>query len=179
MRAFISLEVPEDVKDRTEKLQAEMPREGLLLVKRPALHVTLLFLGEMSPDGLEKVKAAMQSIKFHPFSVSLSGVSYFSPDFIKVIFAKVADGDSDMRGLYSMLCDALSANGVPFRKEDYIPHLTIARVKHVRKREDLIDAISMLSSAELGSFEAKSIHLMESTLTPDGPVYNELYELEL
>jgi RNA 2',3'-cyclic 3'-phosphodiesterase len=179
MRAFISIEVPEDVKDKTEKLQAELPREGLLFVRRPAIHITLQFLGERDGDGLDKIKAAMQNVKFRPFKVDLSGVSYFSPDFIKVVFAKVGEGDAELRELYSKLCDALDAGGVPLQKEDYTPHLTLARVKHVRNREDLIDAISMLSSAELGSFEAKSIHLMESNLSPGGPVYKDLYELQL
>jgi RNA 2',3'-cyclic 3'-phosphodiesterase len=179
MRAFISLKVPEEVKDKAERLQAEMPREGLLFVRRPAMHITLQFLGEMSPEDLDRAKAAMQTIKFKPFRISISGVSYFSPDFIKVVFAKVGEGDAELRELYLKVCDALSSASVPFEKEDYTPHFTIARVKHVRKREDLIDAISMLSSAELGSFDAKSLFLMQSDLTPEGPVYTDLYELQL
>jgi 2'-5' RNA ligase len=179
MRAFIAIEVPEEIKNKVETLQKELPSNGIVLVKKDAMHLTLQFLGEISAEKAEMVKDAMQNATRAPFRASFSGISYFTPDFIRVIFAAVGDGSAELKELYAKLANALAEREISFEREEYTPHLTIARVKHVGDRKKLIDEINKHSSLELGSFEVKALFLKKSTLTPNGPVYEDLYKLEL
>jgi len=178
MRIFIAIDVSDEVKGKVGKLQSELSTGGLVFVKREAMHITLQFLGEKSAEEVEMVKKALSSIKFSRFRVSFVGLSYFSPDQIKVVFAKVEEGDGNLRGIYTKINNALLANGVGFPKENYVPHLTVARVKRAGNKKTLLDQIESNSSRDLGSFEVRSISLKESVLTPDGPEYKDLYKLD-
>jgi len=61
------------------------------------------------------------------------------------------------------------------RKEaSYIPHLTIARVRAVHDRKKVAQFFKETASLNFGTFEINSISLMQSTLTPQGPIYSDL-----
>ena len=180
MRAFIALDVPEEIRQRAETLGNEFRMDGITLVKGDAMHITLQFLGEIDAAAGEKVVEAMKEVKRTPFRVSLSGLSYFTPRLIRVIFVELNGGGQEVKELYGKLSKVLSAKGIAFGQEnDYTPHFTIARVKRVGDMRRLREALAKNSKAELGSFNATSIALKESTLTPEGPVYRTLYELKL
>ena len=50
----------------------------LKLVEPKNIHITLRFLGGISPEMVEKVYAAMKNVKFSPFNIQLSGLRGFS-----------------------------------------------------------------------------------------------------
>ena len=178
MRAFIALDVPEDVKQRAEALEKNFEMDGITLVKKDALHITLQFLGELNAEQADRTVAAMKKVRFKPFRVSLSGLSYFTPRMIKVIFVEAATGGRELIELYGKVSAELKASGIGFDEEKYAPHLTIARVKWAKEMRRLREMLEKNARAELGSFEATSIALKESTLTAAGPEYRTLYELK-
>lgn len=178
MRAFIALDVPGSVKDSIESVRGGLDFGGVVFVKREAMHVTLQFLGEIGDRDAELAMDAMRGIPFAPFRVGLRGLSYFSPGFVKVIFAKVAEGAEELTGLCARLDRALSEKGIGLDREGYVPHLTVARVKGDADRRGIVGAIGTYAETDFGSFEARSIVLKKSVLAKDGPVYTDLYELE-
>ncbi len=178
MRAFIALEVPDEVKDRVEAAGGGLDFGGVVFVKRYAMHVTLQFLGDIGERDAGVVADAMRGVTFSPFKVRLRGLSCFEPDFVRVIFAKIVEGTEELSDLYTKLGDALSKKGLDFGQEKYTPHLTVARVKGAADRRSIIEAVGRLAGTDFGSFEAKSVVLKKSVLTADGPVYSDLYELE-
>jgi 2'-5' RNA ligase len=180
MRAFIALNVPEEIRARAEELEGDFRMDGITLVKKEAMHLTMQFLGEINAEQAEKAIGAMKAVRQAPFKVTVSGLSYFTPRLIRVIFVGVTEGAAELVELYSKLGGALTAKGVEFEKEDdYRPHITIARVKRVGDMRRLREALEKNAKAELGSFIASSISLKESNLTPRGPIYRQLYELKL
>jgi RNA 2',3'-cyclic 3'-phosphodiesterase len=178
VRAFIALEIPDAVKDSVEAVKGSLGFPGVVFVKRDAMHITLQFLGEIGESDAGMVADAMRGISFSPFSVRLHGVSYFSRGFPKVIFAKVEEGADGLSDLYLRLGDAISGTDLDLGREEYVPHLTIARVKGAADRNGLIGAIGRLADTDFGSFEAGSVVLKKSVLTAEGPAYSDLYELD-
>ena len=65
----------------------------------------------------------------------------------------------------------LSNQGFPRENKDFYGHITIGRVKYIR---DKTNFIQILKRIEVNSFTqgVGSIDLMESKLTPQGPVYS-------
>ena len=180
MRAFIALNVPEEIRARAEALESDFRMGGITLVKKDAMHLTMQFLGEIDAEQTQKAIEAMGTVRPAPFRVTVSGLSYFTPRLIRVIFADVTEGSDRLRELYGKLGSALAAKGIGFEREnDYRPHLTIARVKRVGDMRRLREALEKNSKAEIGSFIAASVSLRESDLNPLGPVYRTLYELKL
>lgn len=179
MRAFIAIELPDEIRAKLLQAAASLPRRGLVPAKLEAMHLTLHFLGEVDEKGVEAAKLAMQEAHARPMRISISGVSYFDPGRIKVIFAKVSAGATELSGLYDDLSKGLSERGLSTEKRHYTPHVTIARVKYVEDRGALLGAIERLGQTEFGSFEARSVSLKESVLDSGGSEYSTLYELEL
>jgi RNA 2',3'-cyclic 3'-phosphodiesterase len=179
VRAFIAIDVPAEVKDKVEDLKYGIAFPGLAFVRREAVHLTLLFLGEISEEDAGRVAEAMRLVEFRPFKVALKGVSCFSPDFIKIVFVEVKEGAAELLELRQKLCDALSTSGIKFDGESFTPHLTVARAKRVRDRQELLRAINERAQTDFGSFEARSVVLKKSVLGANGPVYTDLLELKL
>ena len=179
MRAFIAIEVPEEVKERVLAVSERLKTESIVLVKKEAMHITLHFLGDITDSEAEKTKEAMNSVTRKPFEASLSGISCFTPNFIRVIFADVAEGKEEVSAIHRELSVPLSGAGIRIEREEFIPHLTIARVKYAADRGKLLDLIKRNSAAEFGAFAVDSIVLKKSLLSNAGPLYTELYERKL
>lgn len=179
MRAFIAIEVPEELKERVLAASEKLKTESIVLVKKEAMHITLHFLGDITEAEAEKVKEAMNSVTHRPFEASLSGISCFTPNFIRVIFADVTKGKEEISAIHRELSTPLSGAGIRIEREEFVPHLTIARVKYAADRGRLLDLIKRNSAAEFGSFAVNSIVLKKSLLAASGPLYTELHKREL
>lgn len=181
MRAFIAVDVPQEIRAKVAGVGAGLKEQAssIVPVKEDAVHVTLQFLGEISDDTAANVTSAMQAIRMADFEISISGVGTFGS---RTVYANVANGAEALRELYLRLSEGLDAFGIPFEGNDYgkyTPHVTIARIKGYIDKKRLSSLLQPYGHAEFGRFMADSFVLKKSTLTPQGPVYEELYKAKL
>ena len=80
IRTFIALELPPAVTSLLHKVQQDLKRLNIRArwVRPENIHLTLKFLGDINPDDIDKIGAAMTgaAIEF-PLSHCLSGASAF------------------------------------------------------------------------------------------------------
>ncbi|MEM2674450.1 MAG: 2'-5' RNA ligase family protein, partial [Candidatus Hadarchaeales archaeon] len=62
---------------------------------------------------------------------------------------------------------------------DFVPHLTIGRVKSVIRKRELLSVMEGLRTEEFGKTKVESVELMRSTLTTRGPIYSSLGRVSL
>jgi len=186
MRLFIAIDLPQEIKEKAQKVEQEMQKlhGSFTFVKPDAMHITLNFIGEVDKDLADKAKAALSSVSFTPFKVHLEGLSYFSPSFIRVVYASIKEGSAEAKTLFETVGEALTANSVPYEHggseaERFVPHFTLARVKYIKEKKPLLDFINAYSDFDFGSFTVRSITLKQSTLSEAGPVYSDLYKVEV
>ncbi len=168
MRCFIAIELEKDIINKIEDLKSEFNMDGIKLVEKENLHITVKFLGEIDDNTLEKIK--MLDLPIEPIESRVGHVGVFpSEDYIRVIWI----GASNLIELFKNIDRLLSELG--FKEEnEYIPHITIGRVKFLRNKNDkklLKDKIKKYKNVELGTFKVKNIVLMKSLLTNQGPKY--------
>ena len=149
-------------------------RARLTVVKPGSIHITLKFLGEIDEKTLARVKEALSLIRFEPFEVSVCGVKGNPASAPRVIWSEVRDGGGCSR-LFELVEEALSTAGIPKERRAFTPHATLARVK--RFDPSLLPVLKNLAAGEFGSCPVTSIRLKKSTLTPQGPVYEDLLEV--
>jgi 2'-5' RNA ligase len=176
VRTFIAIDLAPEVRERMRGPQEVLAggRARLTVVKPPAIHITLKFLGEIDDKTLGRVREALAALRFGPFELSVGGVKGNPPSSPRVIWAEVRDGGG-CAGLFSLVEDALAPLGIPRERRAYTPHATLARVK--RFDPSLLPTLKSLASEEFGSCPVRSIKLKKSTLTPEGPVYEDLQEV--
>ena len=149
-------------------------RARLTVVKPDAIHITLKFLGEIDEKTLARVKEALSAIRFEPFEVSVGGVKGNPPSFPRVIWSGVRDEGACGR-VFARVEEALAPLGIPKERRAYTPHATLARVK--RFDPSLLPVLKELAPEEFGSCEVRCIRLKKSTLTPTGPIYEDIMEV--
>jgi len=177
MRLFAAINLPEELKSRLAGAVGGINAAGLKKVGPENLHLTMKFLGEVDEKKVEFIKQKLGEIKAEPFKVSLGGIGFFpNEDYIKVVWVGVSEGGQEIINLQKEMDSKLSEIG--FAKEkNFEPHLTIARVNFLKDKVGLKKMLQMLDFS--GGFEARSFDLMQSTLTPKGPVYEKLREFLL
>lgn len=189
MRAFFAVNLPADVLARIADLQRSLrltlKNESVRWVRPEILHLTLRFLGEAPPEGLDRVLAAARSEanRWPPFRLDFVGLGCF-PDVRRPRVLWV--GASDPRGTVARIASDLErlARTSGFEPEDrgFSPHLTLARLRDGLSRPGqaaLEGAMREHSESRLGSAPVNGIHLMRSVLRPTGPEYTPVAVLEL
>jgi 2'-5' RNA ligase len=174
MRTFIAIPLPEDLRHRLAEAGraalAESP--GVRVVRPAAMHVTLVFLGEVDREDLSLVHAAMAEAAdgVPPFTVSLGSSGQFPPKRRpKVFYVGLDEGGRECARLYHRLHERL-ATRFSLDSRPFTPHITLARVKDPRSAPRAAD----LDIRVEARFPVTQCVLYESTLTPQGAQYRSI-----
>jgi len=157
---------------------------SLRLVEPQNIHLTLKFLGETDESYIPCIKEVMtQSVKGkQPFQIKLNGIGAF-PNFnyIKIIWIGmkiVNENTTLLSSINKKINDDLSHYGF-LKDKNLRPHITIARVKKLDHKKELQKFITNATDCDFGILEVTHINLKKSTLTPTGPLYENLVKLKI
>ncbi|MEM7813594.1 MAG: RNA 2',3'-cyclic phosphodiesterase [Candidatus Aenigmatarchaeota archaeon] len=175
MRLFVAVEIDEPLKDKVVGIQTRILEPAIKLVERQNLHLTLRFIGEVSEELTGKIREALRGVKMRPFEVEIGGVGTFPPGGKRVNVVWL-DCKGQLAELAARVEEALAPLGIR-RDRGFVSHLTIARVK--QRPIYLKERLECLGAAVIGRQVVDRFALKRSTLTPNGPIYEdvELYKL--
>ncbi len=184
IRAFIAIELPEEVKCYLRELVEDWKRldRGVKWTRSEGIHLTLKFLGNVDRSGLEAIKefAGPVFAGRAPFSLSVAGTGAFpNPKRPRVIWAGVDDYDRILEPMVKDLETALEPLGFEPEKRRFNPHLTIGRVKAARISSELIEAMTQMRQASGPAFHVDRGIFYQSVLKPSGAEYVPLAEFPL
>jgi len=176
IRSFMAFDIENDsVLKRMTEAQAILTKSGadLKLVEPKNIHVTLRFLGDITPNTVEKIFEEMKTVQFVPFDIKIQGVGAFPTSrYARVVWAGISEGASDLRSIFSQLEPRLCGLGFSPDSKGFSPHLTIARVRSGRNKAELSRVIDENSGFEFGTIRGECLRLKRSVLMPKGPIYS-------
>jgi 2'-5' RNA ligase len=180
IRSFIAFDIESPhVLERITQIQKKLAETGadLKFVEPKNIHITLRFLGNITPNMVDRIFEGMQKVQFVPFDVNIQGVGAF-PDmrYPRVVWAGIREGANQLRGIFSQLEPYLRSLGFAPDPKGFSPHLTIARVKSGRNKAVLAKFLTENVNYEFGIVRAECLRLKRSDLTPKGPIYSTLRE---
>jgi len=180
IRSFIAFDMDnESVLKKITEIQGLLARTGadLKLVEPKNIHVTLRFLGNITPATADKIHEEMKKVQFTPFTVKIHGTGAF-PDmrYPRVAWAGITEGADRLRSIFNQLEPHLRSLGFAPDSKGFSPHLTIARVKSGRNKAELAKCLTENANYEFGTINAVCLRLKRSELTPRGPIYSTLKE---
>lgn len=183
IRSFIAFDIDdEQVVNRFSEAQQMLARTGadLKLVKPENIHVTMRFLGNITPPMVDSVHEAMQKISFSQFDVAIRGLGAFPKlQYARVIWAGIRSGAEQLSNVFDQLDPRLRELGFRPDSKGFSPHLTIARVKSGRNKSELVRCIKEAVNYEFGIVKAECLRLKRSVLTPRGPIYSTIREVKV
>lgn len=184
MRLFVSVDLPPDLTAAVREVQATLAEaEGVRPTDPSQTHVTVKFLGEVSPGRLEVVREgvaeAVEGAGIGPFHAQVEGLGVF-PDlgYISVIWLGFSEGAEALTALHEAVEDALVGRGFDPEEHAFTPHATIARMDHAGGKE-LVQHVVRERHPSVGRMRVEELRITESTRTPDGPVYDTVDAIEL
>lgn len=147
-------------------------------MERENIHVTLKFLGSVNKPKLDMVKESLSKIQFKPFSLEVKGAGAFpSLGRMNVIWVGLGDGWTQVQLIYEQTEKLLSEIGFSRESRGFSPHVTVARVRSARRKDELARFLRDLTDKSFGTLNVDRVRLKESVLFPAGPKYATLYEV--
>ncbi len=147
-------------------------------VERENIHLTLKFLGNVGPSKLAEVKSALSRVKFDPFSIEIRGAGAFPTlKRMNVIWVGIGEGWTNAQQIFEQTETLLHEVGFSRETRPFSPHITIARVRSGRKRDEVAAFLEHLADESFGSFNTDRIRLKQSLLSSSGPTYSTLFEV--
>ena len=184
MRTFLAIEIEPYIKNKIEESQeiiSDSESSNIKFVEVENIHLTLKFFGEIDEDKLEQITDIInQSIKNkEAYTLKVVNIGAFTNIYNpRVIWTGIKDKNNTTVKLIEELDKKF--NKIGFKKEkNYVPHITIGRVKNISDKEKLSQTLKKLSKKYHGKMEVKKICLKSSTLTPSGPIYENIKEFDL
>ncbi|MBC8521407.1 MAG: RNA 2',3'-cyclic phosphodiesterase [Methanomicrobia archaeon] len=197
MRAFIAVDLSEELRAKIKEVQKQFTnleidqsRLKLKFVNAWQAHQTVKFLGDVPENKVEDVKRELVGISQKPFDIGMRGVGFFpeaSPEKarnIRVVWIGIEKGVEELKALQEEVESRLNALGFPSEKR-FSAHVTICRVKMTSRagtRDEIgriLKKIAELGDVEVGEMPVEELKLKKSTLTPKGPIYEDVYVKKL
>jgi 2'-5' RNA ligase len=182
VRLFVALIFPDEIKAALGRLIDDLrPRgQGIKWVESHNIHLTLKFIGEISEKKVERIGQAVGEVldgraKFEGRIVGCGGFPNLNRPRVLWVGLEGADPAIDIA---KQLNHKLIPIGVKSEKKRLSPHLTLGRIKRPTDLSVLTAYMESLNF-DAGSVILNRVALVKSTLTPSGPIYENLNVFEL
>ena len=179
-RVFLGIDLPDELKLKIEnlKLDYKLNHLPIKLVEKENSHIAIKFLDELN-DG--QIKALTDIVEqtlsnFKSFEVSINDYLVF-PDLERPRILALKVISVNLEGLVKKLLNSFEPLDFIVQEErPYTPHITLGRIKE-KLTELQTEKITSIKFEK--KFYVGEIHLFESQLSEEGPVYNILKTFEL
>jgi 2'-5' RNA ligase len=142
-------------------------------VKPESVHVTLKFFGETDEKRIPAISKVLQEVagRHEPFTSELVNVGIFGSSYSpKVIWFGIERAEP-FKALGEDVLQSLETIGWERNRQNFVPHLTIGRIKEIPDKHLFQRIIDEHKKARMQEISVREFHLYESILQKEGPIY--------
>ena len=188
IRSFIAIEIPMELKTALGSFRSEMISASSSFVKwvsPGSIHITLKFLGNISPDRVEKITEAIGQAcegmdSFNLESDELGGFPNLGQP--RVLWVGIHGEIEKIKLLQSRIDGHLVDLGFKREEREFTPHITLARIRDKAgslDRRKLGELVTRRTFDFRCKIRVDGVNLMRSQLLPGGAVYTCLSVVKL
>ena len=185
IRSFFAIPVSPDCREKINSIAQELKkilRSGIRWVNIDNLHVTLKFLGKFDSKLIPNIFKLLETglSTTCQFDLKFQNLGVF-PNKIKPKMIWVGlDYPIELIELFRKIENVAMELGYPKEDRGFSPHVTIGRVRiDADDPSEIGTKIEKMSIGEICQSLTDRIVFYQSSLTPSGPVYSELFHLAL
>ena len=177
VRAFVAFELCPEMRQQMAAAQELLKKSTarLTFVDPAIIHITIKFLGEVDEKKIPQVIAALSPLKSEAIPIRNGRITADNPVRPRTIWCTIEDAGK-CGDVFAAVETALAPLGFPRETRKFNPHATLARVREADP--SLFRVLDSLKGVPCGSCIIAGIKLKKSTLTPRGPVYEDLCEVK-
>ena len=174
-RLFVAIKIhpDENFMKTLIALRHALQLEKISWVKPDNFHLTLKFIGKTTEEKLPDIQKALQEVvsKHKLFTLKLAGTGIFGSSYKPRVLWFGIDENETIRQLGKDVLDTLDTVGFPRDRQNFVPHLTIGRIRHIEHKKMFQEAVAAHHNDFLQEFPVDKIFLYESLLTSSGVIY--------
>ena len=178
IRCFIAIELPPSMREDIRRIEDGLCVPGLRLVRPEICHITLKFLVDVPENQIERISDALKSVRAEPFEAKVRGMGAFPGKSIRVVWLGL---EGNFSQLHRQVDELLEPLGFEREARKFSPHVTLGRVSRPSPQtsKDIASRMDQYKDIDLGSFPVDRFLLKKSTLTREGPIYEDIEEFLL
>lgn len=175
-RLFVALELPERIQARLFNLQSLIP--GLKWTPAANLHLTLRFIGQVSPDKTELIQKSLNNVTGDSFILAVAGLGLFQRKTGNILWVGVPR-EPALEQLKQKVDEALRvSSGLSMDAQKYSPHITLSRLKNPATAS-LKETVKEKAGERFGEIPVTAFTLFRSILSPSGAVHEPVERYKL
>ena len=182
-RLFIAIDIPPDplLSSHVGEMRRLTQFDKIKWVELHNLHITLRFIGETPESLLKPIIGALQKLRgaYPRFDCTLGKLGICGSSYNPKVIWMGLSAKEHFTAVSLLINQALLEAGIAMDNRPFVPHLTLGRINHCNDKNNLRNTIETKSGAYERIIRVEAFHLIESKLTPKGPVYTKLHSVLL
>jgi RNA 2',3'-cyclic 3'-phosphodiesterase len=182
IRAFIAVSLAPVVIEEIAKIQLALQTDkgDIRWTRAEGWHLTLKFLGDIARDQVAPILGVLrEALRTQPpLHVVAQGLGAF-PNLTRPRVVWAGLHGEGLKALSEKIETSLKSLDFPPEERDFIPHLTLGRVRSLRGWEQVLSVVQEHEHTRFGESEITHVTLYQSELRPDGAVYRPLGSIAL
>lgn len=174
-RLFVAIHIQPNASftQHQSKISYALRHEKIKWVEPKNMHLTLKFFGETDERKIPALQKALDQAvaKSNVFSIHIENMGIFGSRYDpKVLWFGIRKSE-ELLLLWRQLIDEFEKIGWLPDRQNFVPHLTIGRIKEISDKPLFQKIIHPYKEADIQQHEVSEIILYESILNREGPVY--------
>lgn len=175
MRLFVAIPLPDKVTEALRTIGKSMP--GVSWTQPDQFHLTLRFIGDVTPPVKEKVHQELSEINGRSCDITVKGFGFFPNKRRARVFWAAVDSHPLLFELQKKVERACRQAGIEAETRPFVPHITLAKIK---KWPDELDAIlQQYENFGIESIPVRQFNLYESRLLKHKAEHEVLHSYRL
>jgi 2'-5' RNA ligase len=181
--AAIKINLEKNSVEKISGFRQILKNEQIKWVEPENIHITLKFFGDTEISQIKQLSTVFKSVakQFSPFEIKLEKLGFFgSIHSPRVIWIGIKN-TVELVKMANLIQLKLVPLGYEKEEQEFKPHLTLGRMKEIKKQDTFRQLIEANSGLFLQNVNVSDLKLYESILQNKGPIYQviEKYDLGL
>ena len=162
-------------------VKGKLLAENIKWVESENIHLTLKYFGPTKDSLLKKVKINLENVlkAQKSFSISFNQLGVFGSKYQPRVLWMGMDNMEEVQLLEHQICQELEKLGIESDRQNFVPHLTIGRIKHLDSKKYFQSVVNQYKPFQSEAILIDRVFLYQSILLKEGPIYKVLKEYEL
>lgn len=177
-RCFFGIKIPAISKFKNNLREITKSLDVKLIIVNPInYHFTIHFFGDITDDQINMINNHFIDFHFNSFNLELYGTGIIpknNPMKARILYVNTLLGTDKLKNLVMNVQKNLADLGFDIKRQNFLPHITVARPKYGKDMNKLSNKWLELKNESFKIIKCENITLMSSVLTKSGPIYSDI-----
>jgi len=163
------------------EISSSLRHERIKWVEPENMHLTLKFFGETDETKIPAIRQSIETAvaQSKSFTLKIANTGIFGSRYDPKVIWFGIDKQEELDNLAKNIFSELGKIGWQQDRQNFVPHLTIGRIKGLKDKPLFQQIISKYNTVEIQEENVNKIILYESILRRERPLYKEVFSAQL